>query len=550
MSDQSLPRVFRVQLDGSDAPDDLLTSIVDIKVENSLHLPDVATIALHDARLRWVDDGRLSPGKEVKLFAAGGAAKRLLFDGEIVEIEPAFTQGTQRLVVRAFDRLHRLMRGRYVRTFLNMTDGDLMQKIAREVGLECELGPMTQVHPYILQSNETNLTLLQHRASVHGYFLYVEGKTLHCSAARPSSPIEMNWGAQLHEFYPRLSTMDQVNNVTVRGWDPQERREVVGQTNKGEGAPRVGDQRGGGEVAHSAFQMEAQQLVTSRPIRNQAEADRLAQSEAARHAERYIMAEGVCAGAPTLGAGKSITVRGVGVRFSGDYYVTAAVHHYSASEGYTTQFTVSGQHPATLLSLLAPHREAAIGAGPVVGIVTDNQDPQGQGRVKVKFPWLSSDHASDWARLVVVGGGADRGVQFLPEVNDEVLVGFELGDLHHPYILGGLWNGADAPPKSSSKIVNGGKVQQRIIQSRNGHFILFDDKDGGGITIQDKNGTQIVLDTAGKSLQITVKGDAHVKTDGDLSLEAQGAIEIKGMGIKIDAGPGQVTIKGSTIDLN
>src|SRR5262245_51893172 len=122
MSDLSLPKIFQLQLDGVDAPEDLMASIVDVKVENSLHLPDVATITLHDARLHWIDDARLIPGKAIKLFASGDRSKRPLFDGEIVEIEPAFTRGVQRLVVRAFDRLHRLTRGRYVRTFLNLTD--------------------------------------------------------------------------------------------------------------------------------------------------------------------------------------------------------------------------------------------------------------------------------------------------------------------------------------------------------------------------------------------------------------------------------------------
>jgi uncharacterized protein involved in type VI secretion and phage assembly len=121
----------------------------------------------------------------------------------------------------------------------------------------------------------------------------------------------------------------------------------------------------------------------------------------------------------------------------------------------------------------------------VVGIVTDLQDPEGQGRVKVKYPWFSEDHASFWARIAIVGGGSGRGVQFLPEVNDEVLIGFEMGDMHHPFILGGLWNGKDAPPKKTGEVVNGGKVQERLIKSRTGHLIILDDKDGaGGITVR------------------------------------------------------------------
>jgi uncharacterized protein involved in type VI secretion and phage assembly len=195
----------------------------------------------------------------------------------------------------------------------------------------------------------------------------------------------------------------------------------------------------------------------------------------------------------------------------------------------------------------------------LVGIVTDNKDPDGQGRVKVKYPSLSADHASDWARLVSPGAGAERGLEFIPEINDEVLVGFELGDVHCPYVLGGLWNGRDAPPKKSDGLISSGKVQQRIIRSRTGHVITLDDADsGGGITIQDKGGNKIVLDAQSDALTIEVKGNASIKSQGDLTVEAQGnltlkaagQVEIKGMGVKLDGGASSVDVKGSPINLN
>ena len=187
-------------------------------------------------------------------------------------------------------------------------------------------------------------------------------------------------------------------------------------------------------------------------------------------------------------------------------------------------------------------------AGLVIGIVTDNQDPKGYGRVKVKYPWLSGEHASDWARVVAPGAGDQRGIEFLPEVNDEVLVGFEMGDVHYPYVLGGLWNGKDALPK---KVTNGGKVEQRIIRSRTGHMITLDDSDGGGgVTIEDKNGNKIMLDSGANKLTITVQGDASLKAQGNLTLEAQGQVQIKGMGVKVDGGAATVDVKGSMINLN
>lgn len=549
---QNLLSQLYIKIDGTDVSDDFMGDLLEVTVENSLHLPDVATIVLHDTRLHWIDNGSLMPGKSVLVSAKTEKQAKPLFDGEIVEIEPDFDPSNQQLIVRAFDRLHRLGRGRHVRSFINVSDEDLIKKLAQEVGLQAEVAQASQVYPYVFQNNETDLEFLQGRAAALGYLLYVQGKTLHCEPLKNGgSSVELEWGVTLHEFRPRLTTIGQLNSVTARGWDPANRQEIVGQVHKGQGTPQIGQQQNGADLAQNAFQITAETLVAGRPIRVQAVADRIAQAVADRAAGRFVEAEGTCGGNPDLVAGVTVQIKAVGDRFSGTYFVTSALHTYNAHLGYITQFNISGYHPATLFSLLARVEEEKLVAfsGLVIGIVTDNQDPQGSGRVKVKYPWLSGDHASDWARVVVPGGGDQRGVEFLPEVNDEVLVGFEMGDIHYPYVLGGLWNGKDAPP--DGHVTSGGKVQKRIIRSRTGHMITLDDSDGGGgITIADSKGNKLVLDSNSNALQITIQGDTSLKARGNLTLEAQGQVQIKGMGISIDGGASTVTVKGSAINLN
>ena len=116
-----------------------------------------------------------------------------------------------------------------------------------------------------------------------------------------------------------------------------------------------------------------------------------------------------------------------------------------------------------------------------------------QGQVKVKFPWLASDESA-WARLAAPMAGAGRGFYFLPEMNDEVLVAFEQGDINRPYVIGCLWNGRDAPPEPASNVVGAhGKVNQRILKSRLGHTITIDDSPAApSITIVDKTGKNFV----------------------------------------------------------
>ncbi|HEX5073036.1 MAG TPA: VgrG-related protein [Gemmatimonadaceae bacterium] len=553
---------FYLQIEGVGQPtiQELTDDLVSITVESSLHLPDVATLILHDTRLKWIDATALEPGKALRISAKASGAEGALFDGEIVELEPDFGAQTHRLIVRAFDRLHRLARGRHVRSFLNVSDGDLVQKVAREVGLQAKTGPTTEVHPYVFQNNETNLAFLRGRAASLGYLLFAEGKTLHFTEPSDNdAPIELQWATTLMEFRPRLTTIAQITESTVRGWDPSKRQVITGHVQNGNGAPAVGEQRKGGQLARTAFNLDAPHLTADRPVYSQAAADRLAQTMADRHTTRFIEAEGVCTGNTKIVAGVKVKVTAIGERFTGTYFVTSASHEYSPEHGYTTHFSVSGHHPATLSSILSPQDDRVPMRGLVIGIVTDNNDPEKQGRVKVQYPWLSADHASDWARVVVPGGGKERGMAFLPEINDEVLVGFELGDIHHPYVLGGLWNGQDAPPGDMSKMIAGSKVEQRVIRSRTGHTITLDDSDGdGGIRIEDRNGNVVHLKTNGDELAVTTKGNVsveskanmNVKTQGNVTIEATGSLELKGMGVTIDGGGGTVDVKGSVINLN
>jgi uncharacterized protein involved in type VI secretion and phage assembly len=131
--------------------------------------------------------------------------------------------------------------------------------------------------------------------------------------------------------------------------------------------------------------------------------------------------------------------------------------------------------------------------GVVSAIVTDNHDPDGRARVKVKFPWLEEQAETDWAKVVSLMAGKDRGAVCLPENGDEVLVAFEHGDVHHPYILGALWNSEDTPPETNSD----GKNNIRKIKSRSGHELIFCD-DGEGqkekVELHTKAGHKILLD--------------------------------------------------------
>lgn len=194
--------------------------------------------------------------------------------------------------------------------------------------------------------------------------------------------------------------------------------------------------------------------------------------------------------------------------------------------------------------------------GVVVGVVTNNEDPDLMGRVKVKFPWLSDADESHWARIATPMAGKEHGVYFLPEVDDEVLVAFEHGDVRFPYVVGALWNGKEAPPAKNED----GKNNIRIIKSRSGHVICLNDEDGKEkIEIIDKSEkNSIVFDTAENTITITTDKDITLSaSQGAIKLDAQ-KIEIKSSAdTKIEAGAGMdvkasstMNIKGATVNIN
>jgi uncharacterized protein involved in type VI secretion and phage assembly len=220
--------------------------------------------------------------------------------------------------------------------------------------------------------------------------------------------------------------------------------------------------------------------------------------------------------------------------------------------------------------------------GVVVALVTNNRSPDG-AMVKVKYPWLPDGPESGWARLATPMTGNGRGFYWLPEVNDEVLVAFEHGDINRPYVIGGVWNGQDQPPASASDVVGpDGKVNKRIVKSRLGHVITIDDSDDSpSISIVDKTGSnQLTLDSNSNSLKVSVRGDIVFHADNKItfsggeialssnrtgvSLEAQTELKLKGMQASMNAdtqlklsspmtdmeGTGIVSVHGGMVKLN
>ena len=197
--------------------------------------------------------------------------------------------------------------------------------------------------------------------------------------------------------------------------------------------------------------------------------------------------------------------------------------------------------------------------GVTLGIVTDVNDPRMLGRVKVRFPWISDVVESAWARVAAPWAGGNRGAYLLPEVDDEVLVAFRHGDLGFPYIMGALWSDTARPPEASPQ------RGRRVLRSRTGHEVVFDDAPGGGsVSIRSAQGHELSLDDAGHKVKLagaggtvsveldTTRGSVTVTASaGDISLSAPaGKVSIQAASLELKA-TGPISIQsGATVSVN
>jgi uncharacterized protein involved in type VI secretion and phage assembly len=375
---------------------------------------------------------------------------------------------------------------------------------------------------------------------------------------------EIAWGEDLLSFRPRLTIAEQVKETLVRGWDVQRKAPVIGRAGGGGLYPKFKRQENGSEEAR-AFG-ESRMVIVDQPVVSQAEADILAAARQNELSGAFVEADGEAFRRPDIRAGRLLAIKGLGERLSGEYLVTRATHVYT-SAGLKAFFRVTGARSGLLLEQIQPN-DAARWPGAVTAIVTNTDDPNGWGRVKVKYPWVTDEDESFWARVVAVGAGPESGLAAVPAVDDEVLVVFLHGDFDQPYVLGGLWNGKDGLPPATAAAPAGEKPLVRSWRSRTGHHItVYDNADNkvevvtsGGhalvlddaarkITLQSAQGLEIVLDDNGQKVTITGSGSVAVTAGTSLTL--------KGANVKVEAtgsldlqASGPVRVKGATVSLN
>lgn len=345
MSNTAAAVDFDIMVNGAEVPDG---DVIAWAVDQDLGQPDMCVVTLRNQTHGYND--KYKPGHSVEIKVAGGSretsdgsssgGKVTVFKGELVGLEPSYRQGGEsKMVLRAFNKLHRLTRGKKSKTYQKQTDQDICSAIAGLHGLSAQTGSTPKIkHEHVYQHNQTDLEFLRVRAARIGYAVWVEDTKLFFDAPKldKDSGIELKLDKdaekKLKSFSGRLSNAMVVKKVTVRGWDPQKKEEIVGEVSA-KSSPL-----GSSNAASSLSDFgEVVTFTVDHPIFSVEEAKGIAQSKLDEFSLSYLSAEAEALGNTDIKPGIVIKIvvnqDTASDSFNGKYLVQGCSHRFSQSKG-------------------------------------------------------------------------------------------------------------------------------------------------------------------------------------------------------------------------
>jgi phage protein D len=577
MAGQQISTGFVIAIDGSPLAADIEQLLVEAYVDDNRNLPDMFVLRFRDANRLVLSKTAVKIGSRIKVGVTSTDTQQPhpLISGEVTALEADFDATGTFTLIRGYDLSHRLFRGRHAETYNQVTASDVAVKVARRAGLSIgTVEPTSTVYDNVSQGGVSDWNFLSGLAREIGYEVAVRDDKFEFGPPRPAAdapaaggtagqPLVLELGTDLLRVRSSVTSAEQVKETQVRGWDTVEKKAIIGAAP----ARTTSAELPGANPADLAHVFgDPTYVATDVPYRKQAEVDVAAQAVAEQIAGAFAELDAVTRGNPKIRAGTAVSIDNIGAPFDGKYTVTTSRHHFDQAAGYVTQFAVTGRQERSLLGLASggggfPDRRLT---GVVIAQVSDVHDPYDRGRVKLTYPWLSDTYVSDWARTAQPGAGQDRGAMVMPEVGDEVLVAFELGDIRRPYVIGGLYNGVDRPKAGPTDLVDpgSGEINRRSFVSRRGHRLDFLDQTGKteGVTIRTGDDKlQLLMDATGTKLTVHSDGTVLVEATQGVTVDAaSGTVELRGgdikltgtNGVTIDGGGGAVTVTaGSELNL-
>ncbi|MCM0668901.1 type VI secretion system tip protein VgrG [Flavobacterium tyrosinilyticum] len=585
---------FAVKVNGSAIADEL--SLLSIHIEKKVNRIASAKIIILDGepntgKFDASSSSTFVPGATISIEAGYDNNNAVIFSGLIMSqtIRIDNLVGSA-LEIECRDNAIKMIVGRKSLTFSKQKDSDIISSIIGNYsGLSSDVTATTTVWPEQVQFYATDWDYILALAEANGLIVTtLNGKvSVFPPDKSTTSVLTVTYGDNLLEFNAKLNAVTQLGNVAANSWDFKTQAVV-----NGNAAPNVS---GAGNLTtkklSEAIGLSTYQLQTSAPLES-ADLTNWSKAQIIKSEYAKIMGEAKFQGTNLIDPGKYMTFAGIGDRFNGDYLIGGVVH--DLSQGNWVSEVTLGLSPFWFTE------EPDVMAPPASGLVPGakglfnatvkkmDEDPDSQYRVLVDVPLLDPKGEGIWARLTNFYSTSGAGAFFMPEVGDEVILGFINEDPRYPVILGSVYSstsikpftGLDPNQKNSVKAIvskSGISVQfdddNKVwtVSTPNKNTIIISDKDKK-ITIQDENNNSIVMSSSGidlssqKNINISANQNVTIKGNQGVNIQSSGGdVSIKGLNIKENAdmqysaqggqmaqvsGGMQLTLKGAMVMIN
>ena len=455
-------------------------------------------------------------------FSTAAASGGLQFRGIVMQVEAdRFSGHTGNIVISGTSPTIVLDNGPHCKSWEKKAIKNIAQDVLKHFPQDLLQAQIAPTYPetlaYTVQYKQTAWQFLNHLCSSYGEWLYYDGNQLQIGALKSSEATSLTFGSNISRFSMALQV--QPANSQMMAYDYLN-HEVYNSTPQSiESKAGLNDL--GRHVLQASNNVYATQpkIWNNQFVSNKKQLDDAINIRTAMQSSNTVRFSGSSAH-PGVKIGGSINVQGnnlynLSSENYGEYTVLSISHYFDGQGNYNNDFTAV---PATIK--LPPVKGGGMPYSETQSaMVTDNHDPKGLGRVRVKFHWMNGTEKTPWIRVTSPHGGGGKGMFFIPEVGEEVIVGFEGDSPTKPYIIGTVYHG-----KASNTYSNGGN-DVKALQTRSGNKVIMNDKDGS-VFVEDKDGNSMLIDGA---------GNITVKSNNTVTIDATNQITLKTKVISLEA---------------
>ena len=567
--------------------------IVSVTVRRAINRIPWAEIVLTDGDMPTgdflVSDGTtFTPGAEVSISAGYGSDEAPLFSGIVVRHSVKIDgENSSRLVIECRDKATKMTIGRNNANYLQLKDSDIVSSLIGNYGLSADVSSTATTYDELVQFYCSDWDFMLARADANGLLVNVDAGTVKVKAPNTSAGavLAVAWGMELISFEADIDARSQYSAVQAVSWDPKQQAVMQGNSASPATLNQQGNLTGAKLAAITSPATYILQTGATQPMATLTDWAKAAQQKSALARIRGQMS---FRGSSLAVPDSTIEVSGVGQRFNGTVYVSAVEHDIRSGEWTThVEFGLRPDWHVEREDVVAPLNGGLLPGvtGLQIGVVMKlDGDPEGEQRIQVNVPVLQAQVQGVWARLLQFYASSAFGAFFLPEVGDEVLLGYLNDDPSHPVVLGSLYSSSRKPPYTIEAQNNTKAIvtrclhkiefneQDKIITviTPGKNQVVLDDKNQA-ILVQDQHNNSIKLSSAGIALtsqsdiKLTAQGNVTITANAAININATSDLKATGMNVTCEAqvgftgkgsataelsAAGQTTVKGAMVMIN